>query len=291
MKIVIFLGYKFLEFLAYVTPYPVSYFIAGTAAKMVYYSGKYADTLKKNVSIVTGLPQNDIKVASIAKKIYIAWFCNVTDFLKQLLISNEKFNSMVEISGIEHLKKSLKNGKGAVIFTAHIGNFEWGACRIATEGINIWGTGLIRPYHRTNRFFEKRRLSKGLQTLYVNKVMLNTFRILKNNGVIAIPTDFDPLGTAEIYEFFGRKAYIPSGPVEIALKSGAPLIPSFIWRKSKYKHFQIVGEPLDLERDEKKFETRKELLAFNMKKMIAVLEKYIKEHIEEWEMFHNIWAE
>ncbi len=291
MKVIIFFGYKFLEFLAYATPYPVSYFIAATSAKMIFYTGKLADTLKKNVSIVTGLKQNDRKVSDIVKNIYVVWFCNVTDFLKQLLINVEKFKKRVDLSGLEYLKDSLKAGKGAVIFTAHIGNFEWGACRVAIEGIPIWGTGLIRPYHRTNRFFEKRRLSKGLQTLYANKMMLNTFRILKNNGVIAIPTDFDPLGTAEAYDFFGRKAYIPSGPVEIALKSGAPLLPSFMWRKSKYGHQQIIDKPLELERDESKFENRKEFIAFNMKKMIEVLEKYISEHIEEWEMFHDIWAE
>ncbi len=288
---IIFLGYKFLELLAFVTPYAVAYFIAGAAAKIAYSLGIYTDILKKNVSIALGLRPDDSKVAEIVKKIYVVWFCNVIDFLKHPIISRDKLIKRVELSGIENLKNSLKEGKGAVIVTAHIGNFEWGACRIATEGIKIWGVALSRPYHRTNMFFEKRRLSKGMYTLYANKSMLKTFRILKDNEVIAVPADFDPLRTAHPYDFFNKQAYIPSGAVEIALKSGAPLLPSFLWRKSKYIHQQIIGPPIDLERDAGKFDNNKDYIKYNMGKMIPVLEKYIIGHIEEWEMFHDIWVE
>ncbi|MBM3714087.1 MAG: lipid A biosynthesis acyltransferase, partial [Actinobacteria bacterium] len=67
---------------------------------------------------------------------------------------------------------------------------------------------------------------------------------------------------------------------------GAALIPSFIWRKDKYNHFQIICEPLELETAGDK----KDLIELNMQKMVKVLEKYIKEHIEEWEVFHDIWT-
>jgi len=286
----IFLGYKFLEFLAFITPYPISYFIAGIVARLVFKMGIYVPALKKNVATAIQKDQNSSQVVSIVKKIYIHWFLNVTDFLKHPLVSVEKFKKRIELSGIEKLDEALKLGKGAVIFTAHLGNFEWGACRVAVEGYKIWGTGLARTNKRTGYFFEKRRLSKGLKTLYANKVMLNIFRILKNNEVIAIPTDFDPLGTAGLYKFFNKYAYVPSGPVEIAMKSGAPLLPSFIWRKDKYNHFQVIGQPVELIPDDGNKEKRKELINKNMAIMLKVMEKHISEHIEQWELFHDIWV-
>jgi len=73
----------------------------------------------------------------------------------------------------------------------------------------------------------------------------------------------------------------------IALKSGAPLIPSFIWKKDKYNHFQIVEKPIDLIREGDK-ET---LINKNMEKVLEVMEKYIRDNISEWEMFHDIWSE
>ncbi|MBN1299483.1 MAG: lysophospholipid acyltransferase family protein [Actinobacteria bacterium] len=286
----IFLGYKFLEFLAFITPYPISYFIAGIVARLVFRLGIYVPSLKKNVANAIHKDENSIQVISIVKKIYVNWFLNVTDFLKHPLVSIEKFKKRIELSGIENLKEALKLGKGAVIFTAHLGNFEWGACRIAVEGYKIWGTGLARTNKRTDNFFENRRLSKGLKTLYANKVMLNIFRILKNNEVIAIPTDFDPLGTACSYKFFNKYAHVPSGPVEIAMKSGAPLLPSFTWRIDKYNHFQVIGKPIELIAFDGNKEKIKEITDKNMSRMLEVMEKHIIEHIEQWELFHDIWV-
>jgi Kdo2-lipid IVA lauroyltransferase/acyltransferase len=286
----IYFGYKFAEFLVFVTPYPVTYFIADTVATILFFCGKYVDILKKNVSLALDININDKKTTMIAWKIYITWYRNIADFIKLPLINNENFKKRVELHGLENLKEALNKGKGAVLFSAHMGNFEWAGCRIAVEGFKVTGVGLERPCKRTNLFFENRRRPRGMGTIYANKRELNIFRILKNNETLAMPTEFDPLKTAREYDFFNKKAFIPSGPVELALKTGAELIPCFTWRKDKYKHYEEICEPLKLERDEKKFAGRKEFVDYNMKKMTEVLEKYIREHIEEWEMFHDIWA-
>lgn len=278
--------YKLAEIVAILTPYPLSYFISIFFSYLFFIADSNVNILKNNLSKVLDLDKDSKKIHNIAKKIYINWSKNICDFLKHSVITKDKLKERVKIVGLENLDKALNNGKGAVIFTAHIGNFEWGACRIAAEGYKIWGVSLVRNNDLLNRFFESKRLSKGLNTLYINK-MLNVFRILKNNEIVAIPTDWDPTQKAKIYNFFGKKAYIPDGPVKIALKSGATLIPSFIVRKGKYQHFQIVGEPLKLYTKG----DREAIILKNMEKMIKVLEKYIKDNIEEWEMFHNIWVE
>jgi Kdo2-lipid IVA lauroyltransferase/acyltransferase len=282
----IFLGYKFVEFIALATPYPITYFVASIAARFLFNLNINVDALKTNVANVLNLDKNDREVRATARKIYINWFITVADFLKHERVSREKLKQIIEITGLENLDKALEKGKGVVIFTAHIGNVEWGACRVAAEGYSMWATGLHRPYEPTNKFFESRRLVKGVRILYVNKSLLEVFRILKNNEVIAIPTDWDSKGTAHAHDFFGKKAYIPSGPVEIAMKSGAPLIPCFIHRKNKYNHFIEMEKPLELETEGEK----KELIDINTAKMVKVLQKYIKEYLDQWEMFHNIWA-
>ena len=281
-----FIIYKIAELIAILTPYPISYFISDTMARLWFLSGVNVNTTKNNISKVLNLDINDKKVHKIAKLVYINWARNIVDFLKHPIISKEKLKQRVEIVGFENLDKALKKGKGVVIFTAHIGNFEWGACRVAVEGYNIWGVSLVRKNNLLNKFFQSNRLSKGLKTLYINK-MLHVLKILKNNEIVAIPTDWDPVGRSEPFNFFDKKACIPTGPIHIALSSGAPLIPSFIIRKDKYSHFQIIGEPIKLYLKGDK----KTLISKNMKKMIKVLEKQIKDNIDQWEMFHNIWVE
>lgn len=282
-----YIGYKILEFIAISTPYPVTYFIAAFGARLWMLTGINVKTIRNNVSTVLNLNINDKEIHRIANRIFINWAKNIADFLKHPIISKEKLKQRVEIEGLEHLDNALKKGKGAVIITAHIGNFEWGACRIAVEGYKIWGLSLVRKNRLVGKFFESNRLSKGFKTLYINR-MLNVFRMLKNNEIVAIPSDWDPTGQAtRPFKFFGKTAYLPTGALMIALKSGATLIPSFIWKKDKYNHFQIVEKPIDLIREGDK-ET---LINKNMEKVLEVMEKYIRDNISEWEMFHDIWSE
>lgn len=282
-----YIGYKILEFIAISTPYPVTYFIAAFGARLWMLTGIDVKIIRNNVSKVLNLNINDKEIHRIANRIFINWAKNVVDFLKQPIISKEKLKQRVEIEGLEHLDNALKKGKGVVIISAHIGNFEWSACRIAVEGYKIWVLSLVRKNKLVRKFFESNRLSKGLKTLYINR-MLNVFRVLKNNEIVAITSDWDPTGKAtRPFKFFGKTAYLPTGALMIALKSGAPLVPSFVWKKDKYNHFQIVEKPIDLIREGDK-ET---LINKNMEKVLEVMEKYIRDNISEWEMFHDIWSE
>ena len=282
-----YIGYKILEFIAISTPYPVTYFIAAFGARLWMLTGVDVKIIRNNVSKVLNLNINDKEIHRIANRIFINWAKNIVDFLKNPIISKEKLKQRVEIEGLEHLDNALKKGKGVVIISAHIGNFEWSACRIAVEGYKIWALSLVRKNKLVRKFFESNRLSKGLKTLYINR-MLNVFRVLKNNEIVAITSDWDPTGKAtRPFKFFGKTAYLPTGALMIALKSGAQLVPSFVWKKDKYNHFQIVEKPIDLIREGDK-ET---LINKNMEKVLEVMEKYIRDNISEWEMFHDIWSE
>ncbi len=281
-----YIGYKFLNFLAIIIPYPLAYLIATITARLAVIAKINLGPLKKNISRVLGLDINSKEVHKTAIQIYIHWLKNVVDFLKHSSISREKLKERVEIAGLENLDKALEKGKGVVIFTAHIGNFEWGACRVAVEDYDIWGMGMQRKFEPLNNFFESKRLSKGLNTLYNNKV-LDIFRKLRKNQIVAIPTDWDTNSRSKAVDLFGKKARIPNGCIYASLKSGAALIPSFIHRKDKYNHFQIVGKPIKLEIEGEK----KELIEKNMAKMTKVLEEYISKYIDQWEMFHDIWTD
>lgn len=282
-KVILF-GYIFLDLLARIVPYPLAYLVAVVLARLAVASNMYVDDLKRNVSIVLGIKPDSHEVIKTVSNIYKNWLLNVVDFLKCPILSKGKVKERVRVDGFDNLDEALSQKKGVVLFTAHIGNFEWGAARIAIEGYDIWGTSLVRGYDRLDHFFEKRRQLKGLNTLYINK-MLGVFRLLKKNAIIALPTDWDPAGKAELIDFFDRKARIPKGCVELALKSGAPLISSFIYRKDKYTHQQIITPVIELEREG----DFRELVDLNTKKMVSVLQVYIRKYLEHWELFHDIW--
>ena len=282
-----YLGYKFTEFIAVVLPYPLAYALAVSTARLWYATGANVGIIKKNISRVLNLDMGDPEVHRIAVRIFINWGKNVVDFLRHRIISRETLRSRVSLEGVEYLDEALKEKKGVVIISSHIGNFEWGACRLAVDGYKIWGVTLFRKSERTNRFFQANRMTKGFKTLYINKI-IHIFRHLKNNEIMAIPSDWAPTGKASRhFKFFGRMAVLPTGALQIALRSGAPLVPSFIWRDGKYTHHLVIRKPIELDREGDK----EELISKNMDKLIAVMESHIREHITEWELFHDIWVD
>ncbi len=90
----IFLGYKFVEFLAFATPYPLTYLIASVSARILFNLNINVDALKTNIANVLNLDKNDKEVAAIARKIYINWFMTVADFLKHTRVSKEKLKQI-----------------------------------------------------------------------------------------------------------------------------------------------------------------------------------------------------
>ncbi len=282
-----YLVYKFAEFIAIVLPYPLAYAFAVSTARLWYAAGSNVGIIKKNISRALNLDIRDPEVHRIAVKVFTNWGKNVMDFLRHRIISRETLKSRVSLEGVEYLDEALKEKKGVVIISSHIGNFEWGACRLAVDGYKIRGVTLFRKSERMNRFFEEMRLTKGFKTLYINKI-IHIFRHLKNNEIMAIPSDWDSTGNASRhFKFFGRMAVLPTGALQIALRSGAPLVPSFIWRDGKYTHHLVIRKPIELDREGDK----EELISKNMNKLIAVMEDHIREHITEWELFHDIWID
>ncbi|MFC2144725.1 lysophospholipid acyltransferase family protein [Actinomycetota bacterium] len=283
----VYLVYKFTEFIAIVLPYPLAYAFAVASARLWYATGVNVGVIKKNISRVLNLDIEDPEVHRIAVKVFLNWGKNVTDFMRHRVVSRESLRSRVTVEGLEYLDAALKEKKGIVIISSHIGNFEWGACRLAVEGYKIWGVSLFRKSERMNRFFKAMRMTKGLKTLYINKI-IHIFRHLKNNEIMAIPSDWAPTGNPNrAFKLFGRRVELPTGALQIALRSGAPLVPSFIWRDGKYTHHLVIRKPIELDREGDK----KELISKNMNKVIAVMEAHIKEHIDEWELFHDIWID
>ncbi|MCJ7665107.1 MAG: lysophospholipid acyltransferase family protein [Actinobacteria bacterium] len=282
-----YLGYKFLEFIAIVLPYPLAYAVAIAVARLWYAMGTNVGIIKKNISRVLNIESGDPEVHRISVKVFTNWGKNIVDFLRQSVISKKTLISRVGLDGIENLNTALKEKKGVVIITSHIGNFEWAGSRLAADGYKIWGLSLFRKSSRVNRFFENKRMTKGLKTLYINR-MLNIFRLLKNNEILAIPSDWDPTGKASRpFKFFGRVAKLPIGALQIALKSGAPLVPIYASRDGRYTHRVAIEKPIELDREGDK----EELISKNMEKILAEMEVYIREHITEWELFHNIWID
>ena len=97
--------------------------------------------------------------------------------------------------------------------------------------------------------------------------------------------DRDIEGPREAMLFFGKTALMPTGPIEVAIRTGAPVIPCFSARRGKYGIEGWVEEPLMLRRTG---DTHADVVA-GTREYIERLERRLREDPGQWAVIERIW--
>ena len=194
----------------------------------------------------------------------------------------------VQIVGKENLDTALSRGKGAVLVSAHFGNFPLLLARLSLEGYKTAGIIRYMRDERAEKFFVKKRNRLSIKTIYSQprKVCVeNSIRSLRENELLFIPLDQN-FGTGGVFvDFFGRKAATATGPVVLAKRTGATILPCFILRQKDDTHKIIFESPLNLE----EARTFQETVIINIQRLTHIIEGYIRRYPAEWGWIHRRW--
>lgn len=193
-----------------------------------------------------------------------------------------------EIIGKEIIDRALAKGKGVILVSAHFGNFPLMLVRLSLEGYKT--SVIMRPMkdQRVEDLFEAERARLDIDTIYSiprKSCVENAIRSLRKNRLLFIPLDQN-FGTGGVYvDFFGRKAATATGPVVLARRTGAVILPCFIIRQKDDTHKIFFEHPLDL----KKGRTDTETILINIQKLTDIIESYIRRYPAEWSWIHRRW--
>jgi Kdo2-lipid IVA lauroyltransferase/acyltransferase len=182
------------------------------------------------------------------------------------------------------LVDALARGRGAIVVTGHIGNWELAGAYIAARGVPV--TGVVR--RMTNPLFDRyltaTRERAGLSVIADDPVR-RVPRALRSGHVVALVADQGVKGMASTYvPFFGRLAKTPRGPGVFALRLGVPLVVGTAVRLPSGKYRALV-EPVDVidtgdrERDVDAVVSR----------YTGVLERWVREYPEQYLWHHRRW--
>ena len=99
-----------------------------------------------------------------------------------------------------------------------------------------------------------------------------------------ILSDQDVSDVPGVYvDFFGRPAYTITGPVSLAMHTGAPVLIGVVLREGE--GYRIVHRPFELVRTG----DRKEEVRVNTQRWSNVIEEWIAQHPEQWPWVHRRW--
>jgi len=116
------------------------------------------------------------------------------DFLRLDSLAPEALERAVEVRGERHLAAARESGRGVVLLTAHLGNWEWGAAWLAAR-VRLHVAARPHPSARVERLFRRRRRAWGVATLPWHARSLGAMRALRRGEWVALMADRPTRGT------------------------------------------------------------------------------------------------
>ena len=196
-------------------------------------------------------------------------------------------NSISTVENVDLLKKSLKKGKGVLLVSAHVGNWEIAAASLAALGSPLNVVAKKIYIDELNDMLVNYRAIKNVKVILKERsdTGIKLLRSLKRGQSIALLIDQDTNVPGVFVDFFGQKAWTPSGLAVMALKSKADILVALDLRVDRYRHKTVIKGPLTIE-SSGDFNTDVKNLT---QKASLMLEKHIKQYPSQWVWFHDRW--
>ncbi len=130
-----------------------------------------------------------------------------------------------EVRGWSIVEERLARGKGLIVVTGHLGNWELGGAYVAARGIPIDAVARHMANPLFDGYLTRTRERLGMSIIHDEEAVKRVPRSLRSGRAVAFLVDQGAVGLASTWvPFFGRLAKTPRGPAVFALRLGAPIV-------------------------------------------------------------------
>ena len=280
--------YKFSQMLTGLFPLKIAYRIAVVLSDIKYMlSPRDRQAVQKNFRIICG---EGADVGRISREMFRNFGKYLVEFFCMPRFNEEFIRQHVVIENQQRLDEALKRGKGVIIMTAHIGNWELGGLAMGRLGYPMTAIALPHREKSVNELFNKQRAAGGVTVVPVQMAIRRCIRTLQDNGIVALLADRDFSATGKPVSFFGRETMMPYGPAMFAFRMDAEVLPMFLRREGVDRFRIVIEEPFRL-LDRGQGVSEQDFLAHFLRQQVAVLEKAITEDPSQWLIFRRFWID
>ena len=210
----------------------------------------------------------------------------LVDTIKYAYMDDEEIRKRIVIEGREHLEQALSKGKGLMMITGHIGNWEILAHLPRLLGIQFCVMADVRNDPRIEAVVDDIRSRSGATILPPKGKALMLIRELKRGNTIGMIIDQRGKRSDMLFcDFFGLPA--PTNPASafIAIKGDALILP--VSSVKEYGRYRIIFHP---PREASSFGTGKEAIVSLSQYMQSWIETVVRAHPEQWFWLHCRWT-
>lgn len=187
----------------------------------------------------------------------------------------------------ESLKEALAPGKGAIITTGHFGNWDL-AGAVAARHVPLSAIVDTFSDSRLDSLLQGHRRDRGVDIIPVTHAVRRGTHELTEGRALAIVID-RPVNRGVEVTFFGRPTRVPAGAAVMAVKTGAAIMPGYMWY-APGNRFHLRAFPPMFPRDVSDRAERQEEIRRLTQYMISCQEEIVRSCPTQWFMFRRFWS-
>lgn len=197
-------------------------------------------------------------------------------------IGKDNIGGFIRYEGLENYQRAKARGRGVLVATAHLGNWEFSAFAHAlmTEPMAVVARRLDNPL--LDELVTQYRTMSGNRVIGRGQDFLRPLvETLRANGAVGILVDQNVTADRGVFvEFFGRKACVDGGFIRLAHRTGAAVVPGYaLWSEREGRHV-LYFEPEIVMTGDAQADTQA---------VHARLEAAIRRAPEQWLWIHRRW--
>ena len=269
-----------------ILPYPFCLIKGRILGQMFYFFDKKHRTIAlSNLNNALGDELSDKNRQKIASRSFKHFGEFLFSLIKFSSWKEPKRNRSLEIEGEENLMNVLKEKKGALLFSAHYGNWEIAPFYLKTlSEMSVIARPLDNP--RLEKALHKVRAGIGARVIPKKSASKQTLRALSKNEMVAVLIDQNVLKSQAVFvDFFGRKAATTPALAVFHLRSKAPLVPVFCYPVSFRRYKIKIMKPLEFQPTGDHDQDIQNIT----QACTTIIETQIRKRPEFWLWFHNRW--
>jgi Kdo2-lipid IVA lauroyltransferase/acyltransferase len=278
---------QFLIFLSNILPRVAWLNFCGFLGRIAYtLTTKNRELALQHLKLAFGSEKSDAEINILAKNVFRYLGKNAGDIIRSTRVKNlRELEEFLVTEGLENYETAHAKKKGVIFLTCHLGAFDLQITNMAMRGLdpNIIGTPL-KDKNLNNLLWNYRNLH-GAIAIERGKETFRLIKVLKSGGSVALLIDQDTKVKSEFVNFFGLPASTPVGATVLALKTGAAVIPTYIYLgEDNLQHMHILPEvEMRITGDEQ------DDIVYNTQILTNFIEEKIRQHPEQWVWMHERW--
>jgi len=209
---------------------------------------KYLDAVRGNVAMAAGVPECSMDAERLARQVVRQHAYSWVDFFRfGQRPAAEAIANFDEMDGGRYMADVLESKKGAIFLTAHAGNYELGDLLLRHFGFNVRLVYKPDRFPAVERLRARVRKQGGVAGVPVDGVGFSTLPLLKlirEGHIVGMQGDRDFSLNGIAMPFFGREAYFPKGPWELAALTGCPIVTSFFYMGEDLRFRATFAPPI-----------------------------------------------